>query len=206
MYGGLVAPSGVLALRLVKGRRVSTFWWRLRNFPRLFAGLWRLAVARVLGIPVYYGTLKLCLFRRDGSVLDYGVVGYRVVTTAGMNFLVDAFQGITDLSLFVYHGLGTGTNGEVAGDTGLQSELSTQYVPDSTRTTGSSTEGASANIYRSVGLVQVDDDVDITEHGLFTQAATGGGTLLDRTVFTLVGMVSGDKLEATYEITFTAGS
>ena len=74
------------------------------------------------------------------------------------------------------------------------------------RPTGSQTEGASANIYRTVGTLAPDATVAITEHGIFTQAATGGGTLLDRSVFSAVNMVSGDTLQSTYDLTFASGS
>lgn len=47
--------------------------------------------------------------------------------------------------------------------------------------------------------------VAITEHGIFSQAATGGGVLLDRSVFSVVNLASGDSLQATYDLTFAAG-
>ena len=48
----------------------------------------------------------------------------------------------------------------------------------------------------------------ITEHGVFDQASTAGGTLLDRTLFSVINLsgAGGDTLESTYELTFTAGS
>lgn len=144
-----------------------------------------------------------------GLTVDYGVLGHRVVTTAGVTFLVDAFQGIVEPEILRYHGFGTGTNAEAVGDTALQTEETTQYNPDSTRPTGTLTEGASANIFRTVGSYSPDSGGTraITEHGIFSQAATGGGTLWDRTVFSVVNVVaSADTLQTTYELTCAAGS
>jgi hypothetical protein len=101
---------------------------------------------------------------------------------------------------------GTITWGTVAsGDTALVTESTTALNPDSTRGTGTTTEGASANIYRTVGTVTADAQIVVREHGVFSQAATGGGTLLDRTVFTTITLESGDSLQATYELTCSAG-
>lgn len=142
-----------------------------------------------------------------GLVLDYGVLSRRVVTTAGVGYLVDALQGITEPENLRYHGFGTGTNAEASGNTTLQTELTTEYASDNTRPTGSLTEGASANIFRTVGTLSPDATVAITEHGLFSQAATGGGTLWDRSVFSVINLTGGvDSLQTTYDCTFPAGS
>lgn len=139
------------------------------------------------------------------QVKDYGLLSLRVVTTAGVNFIVDGFQGIANISLMRFHGIGTGTNAESTGDTALQTESTTALTPASTRATGTLTEGASANIFRTVGSNVVNTTVSATEHGIFTQAATGGGTLLDRSVFSAVGLVNGNTFQTTYELTIAAG-
>jgi hypothetical protein len=138
-------------------------------------------------------------------VSDFGLVSLRVVTTAGVNYIVDAFQGTQNISLMRYHGMGTGTNAESTGDTALQTESTTALTPASTRATGTLTEGASANIFRTVGSNVVNTTVSATEHGIFNQAATGGGTLLDRSVFAAVGLVNGNTFQTTYELTIAAG-
>jgi hypothetical protein len=155
--------------------------------------------ALVFELPRFFG----------GELCHYGLLSTRVVTTAGVNFIVDAFQNTTELENLKFHGFGTGTNSEASGDTALQTEETTQYATDNTRPTGSTTEGASANIYRTVATYSPDSGGTraITEHGVFSQAATGGGTLLDRSVFSAVNLVAGsDSLQTTYDLTFTAGS
>lgn len=181
--------------------------WRLRNLPHLMRGARTVVLARALGIPHLYGSLRLTLMRGDGSVLDYGLASLRVVTNAGVAYLVDALQNLVEPENLRYHGFGTGTAAEAAADTALQTELTTQYNPDNTRPTGSLGE-QSANVYRTVATLSPDagGTIAITEHGIFSQAATGGGTLLDRSVFSAVNVVANqDSLQATYDLTLNAG-
>jgi hypothetical protein len=180
--------------------------WRTANFRHLWRGVRRVLAARALRLHTMYGSLYLTVIRADGEVLELGLASMRVVTTAGVNFLVDAFQNTTELENLKFHGLGTGTNAEASADTALQTELTTEYNPNSTRATGSTTEGASANIYRTVGTNTVDAAAAVTEHGILSQAATGGGTLWDRSVFSVINLANGDSLQSTYDGTFPAGS
>jgi hypothetical protein len=145
-----------------------------------------------------------CRHRRE--VL--GVVSDKLVTDAGVQYLVDCFQNLQEPELFKFHGIGTGTTAEAIGNTALVTELTTEYNPNSTRATGSLTEGASANIFRTVGTNTLDSGTPaVTEHGILTQAATGGGTLLDRSVFSAINLVgaNGDGLASTYDLTIASG-
>lgn len=137
--------------------------------------------------------------------LDYGIVSRKVVTTAGVGFLVDAWQNSVELENMKYHGVGTNNTAESSSDTALGAESTTALNPDSTRATGSTTEGASANIFRSVGTLTADNTIAAVEHGLFSQAATGGGVLWDRSIFSTVTLVSGDSIQFTYDLTASAG-
>ena len=139
-----------------------------------------------------------------GHLSDYGVVSHRVITTAGVGFLIDAWQNIVELEIMKFHGIGLGTTGAVVGDTALETELTTQYNPNSTRATGTLAEAA-ANIFRTVGTNTVDAAVAATEHGILSQAATGGGVLWDRTVFAVINLADGDSLESTYDMTASSG-
>lgn len=180
--------------------------YRINNLVNIMRGWRKVRIADDFGIPTMIGMVYAKVFKANGDVIDYGLVSCRVVTTAGVNYIVDRFQAATGMDLFKYHGIGTGTNAEAAGDTALQTELTTQYIVNSTRATGSLTEGASANIFRTVGTNEVDASVAITEHGVFTDAAVGSGTLLDRSVFSAINLVSSDQLQTTYDLTLTAGS
>jgi hypothetical protein len=205
----VVRPSGIeelIALAMPSPDDEPTIrTWKRSNYRRVLEGAEKIRMALALEIPTFYGALQAKILRGDGRVEDYGLVSLRVVTTVGVNFIVDAFQNLTELEILKYHGIGTGAVAEAVGDTALGTELTTQYNPDNTRATGTLAEGASANIFRSVGTNAVDATVAITEQGMFSQAATGGGTLLDRSVFSALNLVSGDSLQTTYDFTISAG-
>lgn len=189
------------SLPFTGNREVDSY--RLRNFPNVFRGLWREAVARSLGITSMFGTLKATIIRADGTTVDLGIISMRVVTTAGAEFIVDAFQNLTEVENMKFHGFGTGGAAEAIGNTGLTTELTTQYAVDNTRPTGSTTEGATAIIYRSLGTLVPDAAVAITEHGVFSAAAAG--ILLDRSLFTVINLVAADQLATTFELSITPG-
>jgi hypothetical protein len=179
--------------------------WRLSNFRHLVRGARRVVTARALRLSNFYGSLYLTHILGDGDVVELGLASMRVVTTAGVNYIVDAFQNSTELENLKYHGIGTGSTAEAAGDTALVTESTTALNPDSTRATGSTTEGASANIYRTVGTLTADASIAVTEHGVFSASGTGTGTLLDRSVFSAVNLASADSLQSTYDFTIAAG-
>jgi hypothetical protein len=145
-------------------------------------------------------------YRAGGLIEDYGVVGNKVVTTAGVNYIAADFNdGASDISAFDYHGLGTGSTAENVTDTALVTELTTEYTGN-TRTAGTPSN-PSANIYRSTCTSTLDSGTPaLREHGVFTAAAAG--TLLDRTVFASITLdgTAGDSLLSTYSLTLTAGS
>lgn len=136
---------------------------------------------------------------------DHGLLSEKVITTAGVGFLVDAWQNSLELEIMKYHGVGTGSNSEASSETALATESTTILNPDSTRATGSLTEGASANIFRTVGVPAFDGSGAIIEHGLFSQAATGGGTMWDRSQFSAINVASGDSISFQYDMTASAG-
>lgn len=167
-------------------------------------------IDRFSSVVVVESQLSLVVFRNRGqlgrfAMEDYGVVGRKSVTDAGVAFIVDAFQNITEVENFKFHGIGTGTTAEAASQTALVTELTTEYNPDNTRATGTTTEGATANIYRTVGTNTLDatPGAALREHGVFSAASAG--TLLDRTLFSVITLASGDALQSTYELTFTSG-
>lgn len=181
--------------------------YRLRNLLNVWRGFWRVAAAKFFRIPTHYGVVYAQKINKlTGAVTDYGVISMRVITDAGVAYIVDAFQNTTELENMKFHGYGTGGTAEAASQTALVTELTTQYATDNTRPTGTTTEGASANIYRTVATLDPDADVAITEHGVFS--ATSAGTMLDRSLFSAINLsgAGGDTLQTTYEATFTSGS
>jgi hypothetical protein len=181
--------------------------WRLRNLRNLWRGARRIAAAKAMGIGHVYGALFITVTRGNGEVVPYGLASLRVVTDVGVGYIVDAFQNSVELENMKYHGYGTGATAESASQTALVTELTTQYASDSTRPTGTTTEGATANIYRTVATLSPDTGgtIAITEHGIFS--ASSSGVMLDRSVFSAVNLVAGsDSMTTTYDLTFPSGS
>jgi hypothetical protein len=209
-----LAPTGRLGLKVIPRVRKAPLLWKIKNLPNMARGLFGVLLGWTIyyltGIPVMISTLRLRhTDGRTGIITDYGIVGFRVVTTAGVGYIVDAFANSVELENMKFHGFGTGGSAEAVGNTALTTELTTEYATDNTRPTGTTAEGASANIFQSVATFSPNagGTIAVTEHGIFSQAATGGGVLLDRTLFSAVNVVaSSDSLQATYELTFTAGS
>lgn len=185
--------------------------WRWQNLSYFWRGFWRLALAkataRMTGIPIAYGVLSLAKIQADGRMLDYGVASMLKVTTAAVAYIATRLvDGNTSIGAFDFHGYGTGTTAEANTDTALVTELTTQYATDNVRPTGTPTN-SSANVYQSVATLSPDTGgtIAVTEHGILTQAAVGGGTLLDRSVFSAINLVAGsDSLQSTYQLTLSA--
>lgn len=151
------------------------------------------------------GRLHATVLRANGEIQHLGLVSTKVITDAGVAFLVDDWDNNgQDLTTMNFHGCGTGTNAEAAGDTALQTESTTVLNPDSTRATGTRSQPA-ANQYRSVGTLTFDGSAAVTEHGILSQAATGGGTLWDRSVFSAINVANGDSIQFTYTCTVSSG-
>jgi hypothetical protein len=182
--------------------------WRKANRGNLARGLRKILPARLFGIPHLYGSLFISVTEADGRRVDYGLASLRLVTTVGVKFICDDLNNsATDCSLFKFHGIGIGGTAEAVGDVALVTESTTALNPDNTRATGSQ---ASATVttnatYTTVGTLTADATIACTEHGIFSQAATGGGTLLDRSLFSVVNLASGDSIQTTYVLTLNAG-
>lgn len=190
----LMTARGELVGRVYRADWSKLAPWEIQKLRELLA-----ANHDLFDLPRHFG----------GLVTDYGVLGRKVVTDAGVAFIVDGFQNLVELENMKYHGFGTGTTAEAAGDTALVTELTTEYATNNTRPTGTTTEGATGNIFRTVATLSPDSGgtLAITEHGVFSQAANSGGTLLDRSKFAAVNLVAGqDSLQVTYDLTLTSGS
>jgi len=204
MFDSNVDMNGSLGAKLISPPK-PPLKWRITNKarnPYLF-GLLSNKVAKglsaITGIPTLTAELSARLVKADGSMVDYGVVGYRVVTTAFVNEMVDQLQAEDSTwGDFKYHDSGVGTTAEAVGDTDMET------TDGESRATGTQTEGASANIYRSVGTISYTSTKAITEHGLFN--ASTSGELMDRTVFSAINVTNGDSIQFTYELTVSAGS
>lgn len=226
---GIVGPVGTLEMKVIRpepqlqrplslkqiyefglphaGLSPEVREWRDRNSRRLpfLKGVKDALVARrvgsMFGLSHVEGTLFGKIIRGDGEEIDLGLMGLNIVTTSGVNYIGDSFRGTVEPELMKFHGIGTGATAEVVGNTALGTEATTQYNPDNTRATGSL--AGTNNVFTTVGTNTVDASFSPTEWGLFS--ASSAGTMLDRVTFTAVALASGDSLQTTFNLTFTAG-
>lgn len=137
--------------------------------------------------------------RRDGFVRNLGLIATKVVTTVGVQALVDAFHANFTLSDFKYHISGTDTAAEAIGDT---EATITGATPSPV--TGTQTENG-ATVYRTVATISYTSTLAITSHGIINSATKSGSVLWDRSVFSAINVVNGDSIEFTYDLTCNAG-
>ncbi len=207
------APKPPLSLAVARsfglaqpGQPAELKAWKRDNEAHLERGLRDLEARERGRGPAFLGALWAVHNRLDGSRLDLGLISARVVTTAGVNYLVQALQNLVEPELLRFHGMGTGTAAEATTDTALGTELTTQYTTTSVRPQGTLTQGAAAaNIFETVATVSVKAAAAITEHGIFSQAAAPGGTLLDRSVFAVVNLATNESVQFTYQLSLPAG-
>ena len=152
----------------------------------------------LFGIAPLSASLSIRVFRKDGMVEDKGVVSIHAVTDTFVAQLVDTLQSSeATFSNYKYHDSGTENTAEDQTDTGLGTACGDD------RTIGTQIEGATSNIYKSVATHTYTAAFAIVEHGLFNAATVG--TLMDRSVFSAINVVAGDKIEYTYSLQCTAG-
>jgi hypothetical protein len=184
--------------------RVRTVWLEIATrFRVAFKGLYRGLVKceGIFGVSRLYATV----IRGDGTLEHLGLLSTRLITDTGVAFLVDDWDNsVTDFTTMNFHGCGTGVAAESATDSALGTESTTVLNPDSTRATGTRSQPA-ANQYRSVGTLTFDGAAAVTEHGILSQSATGGGVLWDRSVFSAINVVNLDSVQFTYTCTISSG-
>lgn len=203
------APRGSLKYKIIKAPGPGLIW-KLKNSLAFgyVRGWLAYHIAPLLGKIFGFGTivsrLLVKVHKANGEWINYGVVSYRVVTTAFVNALAAALHTQSSAGDLFYHALGTDNDpGPAITDTGMNAELTTEYNPDGVRPAGTHT--ATNNVYESVATITIDSGTPaIVEHGVMS-AATGAATLIDRHTFAVVNLGAGDSFMATYQITFTAG-
>jgi hypothetical protein len=156
----------------------------------------KLALARLLKLPHIRTELRATLIRADGARIDLGVLGRKIVTTAGVNYLAATHINTGEPENINFHDSGTGTTAAAIGDTALQTATGNARV-------AGTQSNPSANIYRSVATLSYTTGAAITEWGIFT--ASSVGTLFDHFVFSAINVLNGDSIAFTFNETFSAG-
>jgi len=165
----------------------------VRNLPNRLRGF-KAEVFRAANLGVL-SELSAIHYKANRNIINLGVLGRRVVTDAGVAFLVDAFQNLVEIENMNWHASGTDNTAENVADTTLGVEVAT-------RVNGTQSEPA-ANQYRTVATIPYTATLAIVEHGIFS--ANAAGTLWDRTVFAAINVNNGDSIQFTYTLTVNAG-
>jgi hypothetical protein len=135
------------------------------------------------------GNLKVVLTGPDGKVKDEQEFKNLVVTT-GKNFIASRMKDTTDGAMS-HMAIGTGTTAAAAGDTTLETEAGRVSLTSTTVTNNSVAYVATFPAGTGTGA--------ITEAGILN--ASSSGTLLCRTVFSVINKGSADTLGITWTVT-----
>ena len=138
------------------------------------------------------GILSVVLKDSDGKTKEERTINNLVVTT-GLGYIASRMKDATATAMG-YTAIGTGTTAAAAGDTGLVTELDRNAVTSTTAT------GSAIAYVASWGAG--DGTGAITEAGIFN--ASSAGTMLARTVFSVVNKDVNDTLSITWTITLSA--
>ena len=138
------------------------------------------------------GDVALVLRDKDGNVKDERHIENLIVDT-GLNFICDRMKD--DETAMTHMALGSGSTAAAAGDTALGSQLGSREALDSSTVTNN-------QIVYVASFEAGDATGAVTEAGIFNAAS--GGTMLCRTVFSVVNKAADDTLTVNWTITLTA--
>lgn len=139
------------------------------------------------------GRLSVVLFDAAGKVKQSQEIPNLVVNT-GLAFIASRMKDTTDAAMS-HMAVGSGTTAAAAGDTALETQIGSRVSLTSTTVT------ANATAYVATFAAGTGTGA-ITEAGIFN--ASTSGTMLCRTVFSVVNKGSDDTLQITWTITLNA--
>jgi len=135
------------------------------------------------------GDLKIVLKDENGQIKHEQEIKNLVVTT-GKNFIASRMKDTTDTAMS-HMAIGSGTTAAAVGDTALGTQLGRVSLTSTTVTTNNVAYVATFPAGTGTGAV--------TEAGLFN--ASSGGTMLCRTVFSVINKGAADTLGITWTVT-----
>jgi chloramphenicol 3-O-phosphotransferase len=135
------------------------------------------------------GELRITVTNPEGNIKQEIVVPNLVVTT-GKNFIASRMKDTTDTAMS-HMGIGTGTTAAAVGDTALETQAGRVSLTSTTVTDNAVAYVATFPAGTGTGA--------ITEAGIFN--ASSGGTLLCRTVFSVINKGAADTLGITWTVT-----
>ena len=139
------------------------------------------------------GDVAIVLKDKNGNVKESRDIK-NLVVTAGLTFICSRMAGAS-ASVMSHMALGSGTTAAAAGQTDLVTLLGSRKALDS------STASTSTIIYVS-SFDAGEATGAVTEAGVFNTSTAG--TMLCRTVFTVLNKAASDTMSVTWTITLTA--
>ena len=135
------------------------------------------------------GDLKIVLTDENGQIKHEQEIK-NLVVTAGKNFIASRMKDTTDGAMS-HMAIGTGTTAAAAGDTTLETEAGRVSLTSTTVTNNNVAYVATFPAGTGTGAV--------TEAGIFNEASAG--TMLCRTVFSVINKGAADTLGITWTVT-----
>jgi len=136
------------------------------------------------------GNLTIVLNRENGTKDVYE--HKNLVVTTGKNFIASRMKDTTDAAMS-HMAIGSGNTAAAAGDTALGTQLDIQSLTSTTVSTNTVTYAATFGAGDGTGAV--------AEAGVFNAASSG--TMLCRSVFSVVNKAAGDSMTVTWVITIS---
>jgi len=138
------------------------------------------------------GRVSIVLKDKDGNVKETREID-NLVVDSGLDYIASRMKDATATAM-THMALGSGSTAAAAGDTDLGSILgSRQTLTSTTATDNTVVYVASFGAGSATGAV--------TEAGIFN--ASSGGSMLCRTVFSVVNKAAGDTMSVTWTITIS---
>lgn len=142
-------------------------------------------------VPMYHN-VHIRLYDKNGKLKDSRDI-HNLVTTVGKAHIADQLSSSPGESAMSHMAIGTGATAAAAGDTTLQTELDRNALT-------SRTDSGAVTTY--VGTWAAADGTGaITESGILNNSS--GGTLLARSVFSVINKGAADTLVITHTLTFS---
>lgn len=137
------------------------------------------------------GSLRVVVTGKDGSIKEEHDLK-NLVVTVGKNFVASRMVG-TASAIMSHMAIGAGTSSAVIGDTTLGSELGRVALSGGAATSAVVTYSATFPAGTGTGAV--------TEAGIFN--AGSAGTMLCRTVFSVINKGADDAMNVTWTVTIS---
>lgn len=128
-------------------------------------------------------------------------ISRNLITNAGLAVVAGQINGVTTAPVTAI-AIGIGTTAAAAGDTALESEITTNGGERGAATASRVTTTQTNDTAQWVKTFSFTGSFAVTEEGLLDNN-TSGGNLLARQVFSAVNVASGDSLQITHKVAVT---